>query len=226
MKKEGFTLRELLVVIAALALTALIGCSSFHQRACDASRVATLDNGRWIYKMVWPPEVESPLMVGSAAWKFPGTRSDFCEVFKNSTVFFAYLMATNRACGPAYSRFSDPACGVPAAGNSAEFLDGKLHNIWCITLDISDGTKLGTPLLFTQNFKFRATNVPPRVCDEVGLEKNARPFGDSFGIVINRGGGGLSLDNAQALIATNFNPTKAVNGFLWPLSSGQDLSMK
>lgn len=124
------------------------------------------------------------------------------------------------------------------AQSEQEFLDGTLHNVWCITLDVSDRLRSGVPVLFTQNFKFRTRGPDATIDRMVGLEPLARPFGDRAGVVLQRGGAGFVLDRESAL-NMNFNVTgkadpflwahptetnSATNGFLWPLTSGQDLS--
>jgi hypothetical protein len=112
---------------------------------------------------------------------------------------------------------------IPKAGSRSELVGGHLHNQWCITLDYSEKMAAKTPVIFTQNFKFKTRRPDATLNQMVGLESTALPFGDNAGIVIQRGGAGIILD-AQTATQTNFNPTGATNGFLWPLASGQDLA--
>jgi hypothetical protein len=79
------------------------------------------------------------------------------------------------------------------------------------------------PVLFTQNFKFRNQSSGESLSNMIGLEPRALPFGDEKGIVIMSDGYRTILEGTNANPAS-FNPAGATNIFLWPLSSGQDLS--
>ena len=141
--------------------------------------------------------------------------------FKSSTECFAWLHARDQLNNLGVLAW--PATHVEPARRADEFEDGKLHNVWCVTLDIDGNMKAGVPVLFTQNFKFKSRGQDATLDQMIGLEPKARPYGDEAGIVIMRGGGGLVLD-AKTATQTNFNPTGATNRFLWPLAAGQDVS--
>lgn len=225
MKKDGFTLRELLVVLVVFGIGLLILATMVRREMFRARVTAVLSNGRMLYTALCPPEVDSALALYRTPYSWP--QSDPTNAllrFRNSSALFDFLIQSN-LLDVSYNFFIAPGGDVKAAQDSKEFLDGTLRNTWCITLDVNDGMKSGAPVLFSQNFRFSSRSSDATIDRMTGLESLARPYGGRCGVEIVRGGAGFMLD-ATTAVATNFNPTQATNGFLWPLSSGQDLSMK
>lgn len=215
-KLRGFTLIELLVVIAIIALLAALLVPAV-QRAMFKARLNTvINNGKQIYLALFAAEQDNPIGLASSATIGWPKKSE--TQYKDSSDFFSSLVESN-ILDATYGFFSAPGGGVKIAKDRQEFIeDSTFRNIWCITLDVTDGMKSGAPVLFTQNFKFRNAKISEM--DTPGLEEKAPPYQNKAGVVVQRGGAGFSLDQQQA-IPTNFNATTETKDFLWPNGTTQ-----
>jgi prepilin-type N-terminal cleavage/methylation domain-containing protein len=209
LKRDAFTLIELLVVIAIISLLAAILTPAINTALLKGRLTQALGNGSGLYKMLFAEEMANPLGLESAATASWPTDGDYAD----ATDYFATL-ATNDTLGISFSFFALP--GINAARSETEFLDGELRCGWAITLDVSDRMKANAPVIFTQNIILDGDAI-----DGAGdplLDELSDPFGDRGAVVVWRGGSAFSLDRNTA-IATNFNPTTADNGVLYPKNS-------
>lgn len=248
--RRGFTRGELLVVIW-VTLFVVVGflIPALNKAIMNAHIVSELSNAKQIYTalfsleadviqysdatnlaVVWSPDATraKPLLTAATShdpiisWPTHETASEMGEK-RSSSEFFSWLVS-NGTLDVTYAFFGGLRTGIKVAKDESEFTDDReLRNIWCIALDVSDKMPAGTPVLFTQNFKFKSRGPDATLDQMIGLEPAARPFGNRGGFVLQRGGAGIKLDASTATL-TNFNPTGATNGFLWPLASGQDIS--
>ncbi len=210
--RRGFTLIELLVVIAIIALLAALLVPAVTKAMFKSRLTQVINNGKQIYLALFSAENDNPLGLSGAATITWPKNTDV--QYDTSTKFFGALVASN-VLDASYGFFTCPGGGAVAAKDYTDFIDGTFRNVWCITLDVNDGMKSGSPVLFTQNFKMKGGNTIDQM-DTPGLNEKAPPYQTKAGVVVQRGGAGFSLDN-QTSIPTNFNGTASANKFLWPV---------
>jgi prepilin-type N-terminal cleavage/methylation domain-containing protein len=211
---RGFTLIELLVVIAIIALLAALLVPAVNRAMLAARITGAINNGKQIYTSLFAQENDNPLgLSGASIITWPKSTGTDVAAYPDSSAFFAALVESN-VLDVTYGFFGGAGSGVKPAKDSIEFKDDTiLRNMWCITQDVSDSMKAGAPVLFTQNFKMKASTID--TLDTPGLAEDADPYGTKAGVIVLRGGAGVKLD-AQTAIPTNFNGTAAANKFLWP----------
>lgn len=214
LKRDAFTLIELLVVIAIISLLAAILTPAINTALLKGRLTQALGNGSGLYKMLFAEEMANPLgLQSSSSASWPTQEGVDNGDYADSTDFFATLV-TNDTLGLSYSFFALP--GITAARSQTDFLDSELRNGWAITLDVSDRMQANAPVIFTQNIILDGD-----LLDGAGdplLDELSDPFGDRGAVIVWRGGSAFSLDRNTA-IATNFNPTTAANGVLYPKNS-------
>lgn len=221
-RRDGLTLVELLVVLlfVAILVSLLVPRAAFvgPRTRCNLA----LNNGKQVWLALAAAEFEGATN-STALWPSSSLESAGRR-WKNSTEFMNHLV-TNGILDATYGFFTSPGGDVSVAGSESEFLDGELHNIWCVTLDVEEDTPEGCPVLFTQNFQFGSRSPYAALTQMTGINLRTRPHRLEAGVVIMRNGAGFSL-NAVEATAINFNPAGATNRFLWPLTTGQDLSSR
>lgn len=218
--RGGFTREELLAVVAVFLLLLAVLIPRILRDGNRAHLTATISDGKQIYLALFA--MEEPWMTNAPHISWPTSKDINKGCYRSSSEFCSWLVESN-CLDVTYGFFVPHGSGIPIAKNRAEFLDGTLHNAWCITLDVNVGMKSGAPVLFTQNVKFKSRGPDATLDQMVGLEPNARPFGSRAAVLLQRGGAGFWL-SGDSLSLTNFNAPGATNGFLWPLASGQDVS--
>jgi prepilin-type N-terminal cleavage/methylation domain-containing protein len=211
-RKNAFTLIELLVVIAIIALLAAILAPAVTKALLNGQVTQTVANGRSLFTLLFAKQMDNPLGLATASGSgvtWPATADNYA----NSSAFFETVV-TNPTFSLSYNFFI--AAGIRPAPNSAAFVSGAdLHNAWCITLDVDDSFKSGTPVLFTQNITLTGRNID----QFVDLSLTARPFKEKAAVVVGYGGNAFKIEPETA-IATNFNPTATTGLALYP-NAGQ-----
>lgn len=221
--RDGFTRGELLIVVLTIGLILLSLIPVVRWQLLRARLTMTIANGKQIYVALFALEYEEPWRpTNRPSLSWPTSEQAAGGAYRNSSDFFSRLVESN-VLDVTYPFFATPGSGIRPARDRAEFLDGELHNEWCITLDVNDRLTTGSPCLFTQNIKFRERGPDATLDQMIGLESRSRPFGDRAAVLFQRGGAGFWL-SGDSLSLTNFNSPGATNGFLWPLASGQDVS--
>jgi prepilin-type N-terminal cleavage/methylation domain-containing protein len=206
--KKGFTLIELLVVIAIIATLAALLTPVVSTALLRGRVTQVLNNGREMYRLLFSKQTENPLGLqtrgGSLTW--PTT----ADSLGDSTEYFAQWV-TNRSFSINYAFFAAP--GIIPAQNENEFLDDKLRNAWCVTLDVTEDM-FGSPVFFTQNIDLSGQTLSD-FDNDAPMVETALPFGDKACVVVAYGGSAFSMDSDTA-IATNFNPYGSANAVLYP----------
>ncbi len=217
-----FTLKELLTM-TGLIIVGLVLAFPFVLTAIRRAQInENLNRGRTIYYALFPQGC-SPLGLTAYRPECPKANPNPGERrFANSSEFLEILVSSN-VLDTDCAFFAAPGSRITPARSAAEFLDGNIHNSWCIAQDVNDSLTAYTPVIFTQNLKFKRRGSTATLDQMIGLEPDAEPYGDRAGIVIYRGGWGTILNSGTASL-TNFNSRGMTNGFLWPLASGQALS--
>ncbi len=196
-KSSGFTLVELLAILAAIVLLVAVGIAVFYaldNRMNQAAMVSTVANGANIYQSYFANQMDSVAMGDEmAAWPKMGQ-------FQTSTEFFIHMVTGGIMC-VSYDFFS--ARGIPSA-KSMDAADFKAeNNAWRLVLDLDEAPE-GTPFLFTRNY-----DPDRRVGPDGKIQLSGEPFGSKGLVVVMKGGAAFMLKGKQ-LNMGNFNPSGAV----------------
>ncbi|WFB36908.1 prepilin-type N-terminal cleavage/methylation domain-containing protein [Kiritimatiellota bacterium B12222] len=229
-QKKGFTLIEMLVVIAIIALLAAILVPAVTRALESANRTKLIANGTGVYKAVFAEiaDVQASLYGGSTvALPLSSTNTlDANLQFDNSNEYFVYLV-TNDILSVNWSYFAGNK--IPAAAGKYDTDDAtsvnvftRSSNVWIATADLGvDDT--GAPFLITRNLG----NPPNLTSDgtitalnatysgEAAPEVGGAPYDDRALVVIRIGGSGEAM-LGKNIKWKNLNPGKENNPLLQP----------
>jgi prepilin-type N-terminal cleavage/methylation domain-containing protein len=198
-KPRGFTLVEMLVVIAIIALLAAALFPAI-KNAMDSARAAAMKNkGRSIYNAVLSANMEREPLSLDPLW--PGTlkvKNVLTE--KSVSGYFNYLLSdgdnkTRIERDPNLRLVSDltPESLIAQGIAVAQGDTLKDENIAWHVCEVFDNTPGELPYLFSKNLSKSVTEIKGvqdegSEGDRLALDENAKPFGAARAIWVNRGG--------------------------------------
>ncbi len=212
-KRSGFTLIEMLVVIAIIALLAAILVPTVTSALENANRTRVLSNGRGIHQSIFSAMTGDILYATESYWPSSTNTSHGTT----STQYFIHLMRTrndptpgpgvlNKDFGVFAATGVTPAQTIDGAGSTVQF--AAAHNCWSVTDGLTQESASNAPLIFTRNLNV-ATLLPansgPITDTQIGTAPYAAPYANRAVVVIFNGGGGAAI-TGRALDWQNFNP--------------------
>lgn len=228
-QKTGFTLIEMLVVIAIIALLAAILVPAVTRALESANRTRLIANGTGIYKSVFAQiaDVQDSLY-GSGGVPFPSSTGTTPDEFKftNSNDYFVYLVA-NDILPVNWAYFT--ATGIPGAKgkytDAASATDFKMeNNTWLVIEDLKVDDS-GTPFLITRNLGGNAdlttagsiTKLDPNGTTTKIPDASlvGAPYEDRALVIVRMGGAGEAM-LGKNITWNNINPSEDDNSMLLP----------
>jgi len=230
---KGFTLIEMLVVIAIIALLAAILVPAVTNALESANRARLIANGTSVYKSVFAQiaDVQAELYGGSSV-PLPETDTNSDMNFSNSNNYFLYLVADD-ILSVNWSFFA--ASNVPSApgkfeeGNANSYtVFGQRNNAWIVSEDLTVDDS-GTPFMITRNLggdsnANNTTNLTqngtfiqldPNLGGNLRDNVGGPPYDDRALVVIRIGGSGEAMRDRN-ITWQNLNPGRANNPLLQP----------
>ena len=197
-KDSGFTLIEMLVVIAIIALLAAILVPTVTNALENANRTRSLSNGRGIYQAIFAAHLETiNFPTDPTVWPTAANGDD------TSCAYFARLMDPDaEVLSQDFGLFS--ASGFTAARTLAQFETGG-HNTWKVTLDANNSSTSQLPFLITTNLQENQLAAPNDTLATDRITPSGPPYEDRALVVVRVGGGGEVIPQ-RALRWTNVNP--------------------
>lgn len=206
-KDSGFTLIEMLVVIAIIALLAAILVPTVTNALDNANRTKSLSNGRGIYQAIFAAHLE---MINfppeDSIW--PTSAAPTSDT--TSTAYFIRLI-NDEILTEDFGLFS--ASGIPAARTVATFTEA--NNAWKVTDGANNSSASQLPFLITRNLVENILAAPSNDLNTDAVEPTGIPYEDRALVVVRVGGGGEVIPG-RALRWTNINPSAATNALLQP----------
>jgi len=226
-KRSGFTLIEMLVVIAIIALLAAILVPTVTSALENANRTRVLSNGRGIHQSIFSAMTGDILYATESYWPASTTTRPASPHGTTSTQYFIHLMRGrgDTPAGPGvlnqdFGVFA--ATGVPPAqtltGANSTVAFAWQNNCWSVTDGLTQESTSNTPLIFTRNLNvptLLAANTGVITDQQIGTDPYAAPYANRAVVVIFNGGGGAAI-TGRALDWQNFNPANSLNNVMRP----------
>ncbi len=196
-KYKGFTLVEMLVVIAIIAILAAALFPAITSAMNQARATAMKNKGRGIWLAITSANMEREPLGFPSLW--PKELED-SENINTSVDYFNYLLSDgdnkNTIVRDADARLVSDLTpealivqGVPVA-NTASLSDENIA--WHVGV-VSDITPGEMPFLFSKNLSSTHTTIQGATGDDdstrLTLDPEAKPFGNARAVWVNKGGG-------------------------------------
>ncbi|MCC5850524.1 MAG: prepilin-type N-terminal cleavage/methylation domain-containing protein [Verrucomicrobia bacterium] len=211
-KNSGFTLIEMLVVIAIIALLAAILVPTVTSALENANRTRVLSNGRGIHQSILAADLETVLFADEIFW--PVREGNDGSDHPSSTQYFLWLMDEDR-------EVLSEDFGVFVAANVTQATDisnfNADRNAWAVFEDVTKESPSRHPFLVTRNLSLGnlSGNEDGRIPDTVVGSTYPNPYGNRAIVVIRIGGGGEAI-TGRNLTYRNLNPAEADFNILEP----------
>lgn len=217
---SGFTLIEMLVVIAIIALLAAILVPAVTNALERANRTRMLANGRAIYQSIFEASTGTMVHATENYWAESAPATAYAPA-NTSTGYFAWLMAPEReVLGRDFALYAAPR--VPAAPDLTTFAtaaDVSTHNAWSAVADVSTSSPSQLPFIVSRNMARNALEAAPapNAADPqlvFGQAPWRFPYEDNAIVVIRMGGGGGEILDTRFVRWGVINPTSLTNVIL------------
>ncbi len=196
-RAQGFTLIEMLVVIAIIAVLAAMLYPAIQGALMKARMVDALNNGKNVFQA---------LLAGELSGKAVFPKSSGTGAFQDSTEYWKWVI-TNEFADITFAVFSAHGLKAYRGLDAGQFTADD--NAWCVTADLDDSARSMIPAMFTRNLGIT------RLSDSLaGAVADNAPFG-TRGVVV------VMKDSSAAIrspgdLAETFNPAGATNRVLRP----------
>jgi len=222
-ERSGFTLIEMLVVIAIIALLAAILVPTVTSALENANRTRVLSNGRGIHQSIFSAMTGDILYATESYWPSSANTNHGTT----STQYFTHLMrgrndtpvgpgVLNQDFGVYAATGVPPAQTLTGASNTVAFTWER--NCWSVTDGLTQESASNAPLIFTRNLNIPtllASNTGPITDAQIGTAPYQAPYANRAVVVIFNGGGGAAI-TGRALDWQNFNPSNTTNNVMRP----------
>ena len=205
---SGFTLIEMLVVIAIIALLAAILVPTVTSALENANRTRVLSNGRGIHQSILAADLETVLFADEIFWPVES------ENHGTSTEYFRWLMHEDReVLTEDFGVFV--AANVPQATDLNNFDADR--NAWSVFEDVTKESPSRHPFLVTRNLSLGSLsgNEDGRIPEDTVGSTYPNPYGNRAIVVIRIGGGGEAI-TGRNLTYRNLNPAETDFNILEP----------